>query len=124
MDNALRVAPELLKHHWHLHNKNGMRQKEKKFCNAEFYEADIQVDSILSYPWLVQNKIGVLTHRRAVVTDSRILCYYTAWVKIRQNISTKVARSPASKLLWKMQLGENRPWRIHRLFSLKGQKEG
>ena len=49
--------------------KNGMRQKEKKFCDAEFYEADIQVDAILSYPWLVQNKIGVLPHRRALVTD-------------------------------------------------------
>jgi hypothetical protein len=49
--------------------KNGMRQKEKWYCNAEFYEADIKVDAILSYPWLVQNKIGVLPHRRALITD-------------------------------------------------------
>ena len=46
-----------------------MPQKENRFCTAEFYEADIQVDAILSYPWLVQNKIGVLPHRRALVTD-------------------------------------------------------
>ena len=46
-----------------------MRQKEKWYCNAEFYEADIKVDAILSYPWLVQNKIGVLPHRKALVTD-------------------------------------------------------
>ena len=53
--------------------KNGMREKEKKFCDAEFYEADIQVDAILSYTWLVQNKIGVLPIEGLWLLTSRIL---------------------------------------------------
>ena len=34
--------------------------------NAIFYEADIQVDAILSYPWLRGQKIGVFPHLRAL----------------------------------------------------------
>ena len=35
---------------------------EKFVCPAEFYEAQIDVDAILSYPWLREHKIGVYPH--------------------------------------------------------------
>ena len=34
-----------------------------------FYEAAIKVDAILSYPWLLENKVGVIPHRRALAVE-------------------------------------------------------
>ena len=40
---------------------------------ATFYEADIRVDAILSHPWMVETKIGVFPHLRAMaVSDPEI----------------------------------------------------
>ena len=36
---------------------------------ATFYEAEIKVDAIISYPWLLENKLGVIPHRRALVME-------------------------------------------------------
>ena len=36
---------------------------------AEFYEADINVDAILGYPWMVKRHIGVLPYRRALSVE-------------------------------------------------------
>ena len=33
---------------------------------ATFFEADIRVDAILSYPWLVENGLGVFPHLKAL----------------------------------------------------------
>ena len=37
--------------------------------NAEFYEANIGLDAILSYPWLEENKIGIFPHHGALAVD-------------------------------------------------------
>ena len=44
----------------------GEAMPELFWSPAVFYEADIRVDAILSYPWLVRNKIGVFPHLRAL----------------------------------------------------------
>ena len=36
---------------------------------AKFYEAAIQVDAILAYPWLRENEIGVFPHKKALAMD-------------------------------------------------------
>ena len=36
---------------------------------ATFYEADIRVDAILSHPWMVETKIGVFPHLRAMAVS-------------------------------------------------------
>ena len=33
---------------------------------ASFYEADIRVDAIISYPWLEKNGIGIFSHLKAL----------------------------------------------------------
>ena len=38
--------------------------------DVEFYEANIKVDAILSYPWLSQAKLGIFPHHKALVLDS------------------------------------------------------
>ena len=37
--------------------------------SATFYEAAIQVDAILAYPWMKVNEIGVFPHKRALALD-------------------------------------------------------
>ena len=37
--------------------------------SAKFYEAAIQVDAILAYPWMRENEIGVFPHKRALALD-------------------------------------------------------
>ena len=39
------------------------------FREGEFYESEIRVDMILSYPWMVKNKIGIFPHHKALVVD-------------------------------------------------------
>ena len=34
-----------------------------------FFEADIRVDAILSYPWMAQNQIGVFPHLKAMALE-------------------------------------------------------
>ena len=48
---------------------DGVQQKELLELNAVFYEADIQVDAILSYPWMVSTKIGVFPHKGALAME-------------------------------------------------------
>ena len=46
-------------------------------CPAEFYEAKIEVDAILSYPWLLEHQVGVYPHLHALsrLTPQRILLF-------------------------------------------------
>ena len=37
--------------------------------DVQFWEADIEVDAILSYPWMCQNRIGIFPHHRALARD-------------------------------------------------------
>ena len=41
------------------HIVGGVQQEALLNFGAEFYEADIKVDAILSYPWMVGTKIGI-----------------------------------------------------------------
>ena len=60
---------------------------------ASFYEADIRVDAILSFPWMLHNKIGVFPHRHAMALEgSQLTWLYGATV---------------GKLLKKQQQGRN-----------------
>ena len=43
--------------------------------DVEFYEANIKVDAILSYPWLAQAKLGIFPHHRALVLDNPDLTF-------------------------------------------------
>ena len=36
---------------------------------GDFYEAAIEMDMILSYPWLRENRLGVFPHRNALAMD-------------------------------------------------------
>ena len=48
---------------------------EKVEYEAEFYEAQIQADAILSYPWLAQTKLGIFPHHHALVLDNPELSF-------------------------------------------------
>ena len=37
---------------------------------ATFWEADIEIDAILSHSWLLENKIGVFPHHKALALDA------------------------------------------------------
>ena len=50
--------------------KNEKAQPEEISFDTEFYDANIQVDAILSFPWLAQNRLGIFPHHRALVMDS------------------------------------------------------
>ncbi len=38
--------------------------------DATFWEAEIEVDAILSYNWLLRNKVGVFPHHKALALDT------------------------------------------------------
>ena len=48
--------------------ESGRRPQTFEFPTT-FYEAAIRVDAILSYPWLLENRLGVIPHRRALIMD-------------------------------------------------------
>ena len=49
---------------------DGVSLDELLEYDIEFFEADIQVDAILSYPWLFDNRIGLFPHHSALALDS------------------------------------------------------
>ena len=48
---------------------NDQDSVHKLWRTAKFYEAQIRVDAILSFPWMTQNKIGVFPHHNALAID-------------------------------------------------------
>ena len=52
---------------------NGVSHVEQMKFGAVFYEADIHVDAILSFPWMVEHKIAVFPHKRALAIDFPVL---------------------------------------------------
>ena len=52
---------------------NGVRHAELMEIGAVFYEAEIHMDAILSYPWMVEHKIAVFPHKRALALDLPVL---------------------------------------------------
>ena len=49
--------------------KNGIWQDELMEFGASFFEAEINVDAIISFSWMAQHKIGVFPHKRALAID-------------------------------------------------------
>ena len=47
-------------------NRTGDESSELVCIPANFYEADIQVDAILSFPWMSENKVGIFPHKQAL----------------------------------------------------------
>jgi hypothetical protein len=48
---------------------NGKKVPEPAQYKIDFYEADIEVDGILSYAWMAKEKLGVFPHLRAMALD-------------------------------------------------------
>ena len=64
--------------------------------NAEFYEADISVDAILSYPWMAKAQVGVFPHHNALAIDTPHL---TLLYGIRKGKGGYISRRPEN-LYW------------------------
>jgi hypothetical protein len=45
-------------------------------CQANFYEADIQVDAILGYPWLFYCGVGIFAHHAALALENPLTLLY------------------------------------------------
>ena len=75
-------------------NPNG----KKVWCSkVSFYEGDIQLDAILSHPWLAQERLGVFPHleglARITEGDADPLTILSSWgKKWQENHSLRVAR--------------------------------
>ena len=48
---------------------DGIKQPELLGFDVCFSEADIEVDAILSYPWMSANRVGIFPHHRALTRD-------------------------------------------------------
>jgi hypothetical protein len=59
--------------------------------SVEFYEANIRVDAILSYPWLSQAKLGIFPHHKALVLDSPGLTFLHG---LRENANSEQTEFP------------------------------
>ena len=60
--------------------------------NATFVEADIRVDAILSFPWLVKTKIGVFPHLRALALAEPEMTLLMGLPKVKKYRVSKVER--------------------------------
>jgi hypothetical protein len=49
------------------------------YLDGVFYLADIEVDAILSFPWLAENGLGVFPHHKALVLDNPNLIFLYGW---------------------------------------------
>ena len=56
--------------------RDGQELAELYSCRAFFYEADIQVDEVLGYGWMVEFQIGVFPHNHALVLDRPLTLLY------------------------------------------------
>jgi hypothetical protein len=51
---------------------DGQTLPQNRSFQAEFYEAQIGVDAILSFPWMAQHKIGVFPHHQALALEEPV----------------------------------------------------
>ena len=51
---------------------SGQTLPQNRSFQAEFYEAEIGVDAILSFPWMAQHKIGVFPHHQALALEEPV----------------------------------------------------
>ena len=53
-----------------LEKERGQNSPETVEYGVEFYEADIKVDAIISYPWLAKAGLGIFPHHKALAMDN------------------------------------------------------
>ena len=58
---------------------DGEIQGKELTFDVTFWEAEIEVDAILSHPWLFENKIGVFPHHKALAVDRPNLLSFMAF---------------------------------------------
>ena len=63
--------------------EDGFLQPDPVFFSGEFYGADIEVDAILSYPWMRENGIGFSLIVRPWLNTTLVLGYYMPGEKIK-----------------------------------------
>ena len=61
--------------------KGGRFLQEPLFLGADFYLARLDVDAMLSYPWLLENKIGMFPHRGALALEGPELTLLYGWTR-------------------------------------------
>lgn len=59
--------------------REGILSSNPLCFRAEFYVAEIDVDMILSYPWLRQNQVGVFPHHDALAIDTPYFALLHGW---------------------------------------------
>ena len=51
-------------------DSNDLAEPETLEFNVDFFEANIQVDAILSFPWMSKARLGIFPHHKALVMDT------------------------------------------------------
>ena len=59
--------------------RNGVCSSEMLIVGGTFFQAAIEVDMILSYPWLRENKIGVFAHHNSLALDEPEFTLLYGW---------------------------------------------
>ena len=73
---------------------------------AIFYEADIQVDAILSFPWLRMKKIGVFPHLRALAVAEPHFVLLLGLPSLKKKMVNQVENGNAGKRKKSEKIGE------------------
>jgi hypothetical protein len=71
--------------------EDGYPLPEPIYFQAEFYAAEIEIDAILSYPWLRENGVGVFPHHDALAKDWPEFALLYGWHQTKTN---NIPRSP------------------------------
>jgi hypothetical protein len=75
---------------------------------AMFYEADIKVDAILSYPWMAENRIGVFPHLEALaLKEPELTLLYGSPQEVFKKIKRHRSNTPEKDCKW-ARLGKER----------------
>jgi hypothetical protein len=92
--------------------EDGFLQPNPVFFSGEFYGANIEVDAILSYPWMRENGVGVFPHRDALAKDHPRFGLLYAW-KENHNPQKFLGQKPQNEKgvrpILGMPLGASKP---------------
>ena len=69
IEGGTRTAKTILKFSQEV---NGVKMDDTLDFEVEFWEAQIEVDAILSFPWMCEHKIGIFPHHRALAMDQPV----------------------------------------------------
>ena len=92
----------------------GETMAELSWIPATFVDADIHVDAILSYPWLVENKLGVFPHLKALASMDPELCllFGLRKQKLQANSQEQIAVQQSDDFgPWRRGKNRRKQWR-------------